>query len=200
MKPDVAAQAFDPFFTTKPRGQGSGLGLAIVQGIISQAVGQIRIYSEPGLGSTVSVLLPAVNGAAPKIESRRHRKHVRSGMTVLIVEDEDARREVVSKNLLDRGYRVLTATTGAEALQIARRGAEELHILVTDVILPSGPGKELADQIQLLQPTMRALYLTGYARQLLVTSGTIDPGATVLEEPFSRGGLLAAVDELLSAS
>jgi CheY-like chemotaxis protein len=176
------------------------LGLAIVQGIISQAAGQIQISSEPGIGSTVSVLLPAVNGAAPKIESRRHRKHVRSGTTVLIVEDDDARREVVSKNLLDRGYRVLTATTGAEALPIARRGAEEIHVLVTDVILPSGPGKELADQIHLLQPKMRALYLTGYARPVLLTSGTIDPGAPVLEEPFSRADLLAAVDEVLSAS
>jgi CheY-like chemotaxis protein len=198
MSPEAATLAFEPFFTVKPKGRGSGLGLAIVQGIVAQAGGQIQVYSEPGVGTSVSVLLPATGDVAATIESRPERKHASSAITVLVVEGETEMREVVSRMLLDSGYRVLTATTAPDGVQLARTRAHQIDLLVTDVILAGGPGKELADQIQEVRPTTRVLYMTGYPRQVLVASRTVDEGATLVEEPFSRVSFLASVDEVLS--
>jgi CheY-like chemotaxis protein len=199
MPADVAKLAFEPFFTTKPKGHGSGLGLAIAEGTVSQAGGHIQVFSEPDVGTSASVLLPASGDVAPSIEPRPDRQHARSGITVLVVEGEGERREVVSRMLLDSGYRVLTAPTAVDGLQLARTRAHQIDLLVTDVILPGGLGKELADQMQQVSPATQVLYISGYAQQVLVASGTVEPGAVLLEEPFSRPSFLAKVDEVLAS-
>jgi CheY-like chemotaxis protein len=201
MNAELAEQAFEPFFTRKPKGHGSGLGLAIVQAIVSQAGGQVRLHSEPGVGTSVSILLPAADGGEPNLEeSTPRRKDRRSGTTVLLVEANQAVRDVISRMLLESGYRVVTAYTGIQALRIARRRGEQIHLLITDIMLPDGLGKELADQIHQIHPTMGMLQRSAYPEQILLASGTIEPGAVVLEEPFSRARLQASIDEALGGS
>ena len=123
-----------------------------------------------------------------------------SGSAVLVVEDNEAMREVMCRLLLHSGYRVFSAATGVEALQLARTSAHEIHLLVTSAVLPGGLGKELADQIRDFRPTTHVLYLSGCAEQVLVNSGTLDPGATLLEAPFSQAGLLTKVEEAVARS
>jgi CheY-like chemotaxis protein len=197
MPKDVVDRAFDPFFTTKPSGEGTGLGLATVYGIVTQAGGTVHIYSEPGLGTTISVLLPATSeqptGPAESIADRDLRGQ---GQTVLVVEDEAALRQVTSRILRRGGYTVLVAEDGPDALRIAGEHPEPIDVLVTDVIMPGMLGKEVAQRVTEIRPQIKVLYMSGYAQPVLASHGTLDRDVYLLEKPFTSIELLAAVQDL----
>ena len=193
MAPEVVERAFEPFFTTKASGEGTGLGLATVYGIVTQAGGSVSLTSEPGLGTTVTVLLPAgVNQepAAPAPEPVGTAGH---GETLLVVEDEAALRDVAGRILSGAGYRVLTADGGAQALELAAVHDGTIDLLVSDVVMPGMLGKELAERLVDARPDTRVLYMSGYAQPVLASQGTLDPGVALLEKPFTAAALLSAV-------
>jgi PAS domain S-box-containing protein len=198
MAPEVAERAFEPFFTTKGSGAGTGLGLATVYGIVTQAGGEVSIASSAGVGTTVTVLLPASATSSdfsdksdilPPAPGR--------GETLLVVEDEAALREVAGRILSGAGYHVITAECGPEALELAARHEGAIDLLLSDVVMPGMLGKELADRLVGVRPDTRVLYMSGYAQPVLHTQGTLDPGVALLEKPFTAHDLLAAVRKRL---
>jgi two-component system cell cycle sensor histidine kinase/response regulator CckA len=193
MTPEVVEHAFEPFFTTKASGEGTGLGLATVYGIVTQAGGEVSIASSPGLGTTVTVLLPAAAlssvAPAPSGSAPTHGR----GETLLVVEDEAALRDVAGRILSGAGYRVLSAECGPEALALAARHEGAIDLLVSDVIMPGMLGKDLAERLSMVRPETRVLYMSGYAQPVLHTHGTLDPGVALLEKPFTATDLLTAV-------
>jgi nitrogen-specific signal transduction histidine kinase/CheY-like chemotaxis protein len=198
MAPEVVAHAFEPFFTTKSDDGGTGLGLATVYGILTQADGHIRIYSEPGGGTTFSITLPATSLAANAVATEATYHRTPSGETVLVVEDEAALREVTRRILARNGYQVITAASGPEALEIARTYQGEIHLLVTDVVMPHMLGKEVAEQVLLIKPETEVLYMSGYARPVLASQGRLEPGVALVEKPFSEADLLAKAGQVLN--
>jgi len=200
MPRNVLARVFEPFFTTKPKGEGTGLGLATVYGIITQAEGQVQLYSEPGHGTTFSALLPATDHVPAKVEQAvpaGRRTH--GGETVLVVEDEVALREVTRRILARHGYRVVTASHGAEAIELARNEPADIHLLITDVIMPEMLGREVAINVQAIRPGVRVLYMSGYAHPVLTSQGTLEAGVTLIEKPFTEAALLDRVRKVLDA-
>lgn len=195
MPPDVAERAFEPFYTTKPRGSGTGLGLATVYGIVRAAGGDINLYSEPGIGTTITILLPATDQPAepPAASATVTRTAAASDITVLVVEDEDALRQVTTRILTHAGYRVLAAAGGAEAIHLAQTHPEAIDLLLTDVIMPGMLGNEAADRIRASRPDTPVLYMSGYARPVLAETGTLRDGIAVVEKPFTSQELIARV-------
>ena len=198
MPADVIEHAFDPFFTTKAEGAGTGLGLATVYGIVSQAGGRIQIHSEPGAGTTFSITLPVTAEIA--VLAAKHVPHQRSprGETVLVVEDEAPLREVTKRIFARNGYHVITAGSGPEATEIVRGYQGEIHLLVTDVVMPHMLGKELAAEILAIKPDIGVLFISGYAQPVLTSQGMLDPYAAALEKPFSEAGLMDKVAQVLN--
>jgi signal transduction histidine kinase len=198
MSADVVEHAFEPFFTTKEAGAGTGLGLATVYGILAQAEGRIHIYSEPGAGTTFSITLPVTAEAAiPRLEPAPYQRSPK-GETVLVVEDEEALREVTKRIFTRNGYQVLTAANGPEALSIAGTHPGEIHLLVTDVVMPHMLGREVAERIQAVKPGIEVLFMSGYARPVLASQGRLDPNVALVEKPFSESDLLAKAGEVLN--
>jgi two-component system cell cycle sensor histidine kinase/response regulator CckA len=198
MPKDVVDKAFDPFFTTKPSGQGTGLGLATVYGIITQAGGTVQIYSEAGLGTTITVLLPVTDAAVAAESEPPARADVDGrGTTVLVVEDEDALREVTERILLRAGYTVLTAADGVEALQLAAAFPDRIDVLLSDVIMPGMLGKDIAEALVAERPDTRVLFMSGYAQPVLTTHGTLSADVHLLEKPFTSAELMHALQEQL---
>jgi two-component system cell cycle sensor histidine kinase/response regulator CckA len=198
MPPDVAEHVFEPFFTTKADGAGTGLGLATVYGILTQADGQIQIYSGAGTGTTFTITLPATDEVAVPVPEPASYHRTSEGETVLVVEDEAALREVTTRILTRNGYHVLTAASGPEALDIARQHQAEIHLLVTDVVMPHMLGKEVAEKMRELKPGIEVLYMSGYARPVLASQGRLDPGVALVEKPFSETALLTAAGQVLN--
>jgi signal transduction histidine kinase len=197
MPKHVLARVFEPFFTTKPKGEGTGLGLATIYGIVTQADGHAELRSEPGFGTTFLALLPVTDQIPVQAQPPNLTHHVRGGETVLVVEDEDAMREVTRRILARNGYQVITAASGAVAVELAARLEPEIHLLITDVIMPQMLGKEVADRIQATRPTIRTLFMSGYAHPVLANQGTLDPGVVLLEKPFTEPALLNKIKEVL---
>jgi PAS domain S-box-containing protein len=196
----VVERAFDPFFTTKPSGEGTGLGLATVHGIVMQAGGRVRIYSEPGHGTTVSVMLPEAREEAGEPDPAPAATAPSGGTeTILLVEDEAALREATTRILTKAGYRVIVAADGAEAVQLAGQVSEPIDMLLTDVVMPVMLGHEVAERVASIRPGISLLYISGYARSVLGTQGRLDPGVSLIEKPFSEPGLLRKVREVLDA-
>jgi signal transduction histidine kinase/CheY-like chemotaxis protein len=198
MPAHVAEHAFEPFFTTKAEGAGTGLGLATVYGILAQADGHVRIYSEAGAGTSFSITLPATDQAAVPAREPAPYRRTPNGETVLVVEDEEALREVTKRILTRNGFRVLTAANGPEAFDIARGHDGEIHLLVTDVVMPHMLGKEVADKMRAIKPHIEVLYMSGYARPVLASQGRLDPGVALVEKPFSEADLLATAGHVLN--
>nr|WP_296069038.1 PAS domain S-box protein [uncultured Actinoplanes sp.] len=197
----VIERAFEPFFTTKPAGKGTGLGLATVYGIVTAAGGDLSIYSEPGMGTTFTILLPTTE-AAPAVADEpaealpeNHRR-----ATVLAVEDEPALREVLERILTRAGHEVLTAADGPSALALAEARYEQngrIDVLLTDVVMPHMPARDLAARFAEISPGSAVLFMSGYARPVLTSQGTLDADVALVEKPFSRAQLLAAVQHCL---
>jgi PAS domain S-box-containing protein len=192
-------RAFEPFFTTKESGKGTGLGLSTVYGIVNQAGGHVAIYSEVGMGTRVTTLFPATDQRPiASVEEAAPRR--RFDASVLIVEDADDIREVASRILTRNGFKVLVAAGGAEAVKIAEEYPGEIDLLLSDVVMPQMQGKEVAERVSTLRPTIRVLYMSGYAMPTLAPSGTLDPGVVVLEKPFTEPQLLAKIRDVMNGA
>ncbi len=195
MPDDVKERAFEPFFTTKPKGEGSGLGLATVYGIVSQTGGFTRIVSEVDKGTTIIVLLPVSEDEATAHEKADESK-VGGKETILVVEDEDALREVTRRILTRHGYVVLPADSGVAAIALAEQHNGPIDMLLSDVIMPKMQGKAVADEITKRRPDVRVLFMSGYAQPVLgdeVTNGSF----RLIEKPFDEATLLRTVREVL---
>jgi two-component system cell cycle sensor histidine kinase/response regulator CckA len=200
MTREIQDRVFEPFYSTKPRGQGTGLGLATVYGIVTQARGHIHVYSEPGLGSSFSVLLPVTERAAAAVETAPGPRAASGSETILVVEDEAAMLEVTSRILQRDGYRVIAAASGQEAIAIVERGDHGIRLMITDVVMPQMQGREVAERVAALRPDIRILYMSGYAQPLLASRGTLDAGIELIEKPFSADVLLTRVRGVLDAT
>jgi PAS domain S-box-containing protein len=198
MPADVIERAFEPFFTTKPEGAGTGLGLATVYGIIAQAEGHIQIYSEPGAGTTFSIMLPATAEAAVAAPEQVPYQRSPKGETILVVEDEDALLEVAKRIFTRNGYRVITASSGPEAIELVRTYPGDIHLLVTDVVMPQMLGKEVAERIRAIKPTIEVLFMSGYARRVLSSQGMLDPNVALVEKPFTEAELMGTAAQVLN--
>ncbi len=199
MDRDTLAHVFEPFYTTKPVGQGTGLGLATVHGIITGAGGHAQIYSEPGVGTTITALLPATDTAAATSETEPVAIAPPGGLgeTVLLVEDEKSLWELASRILARNGYHVCTATTPADALRQASDLTQPIDLLLTDVVMPDMLGNELAARVRAVRPGLPVLYMSGYAQTVLDTQGALDPGINLVEKPFSENDLLSRVRHVI---
>jgi len=199
MSREVSEKVFEPFFTTKDKGKGTGLGLSTVYGIVKQSGGNIWVYSEPGHGTTFKIYLPRVEEELDNLHVREEPECLpRGSETVLLVEDEREVRLLAHRLLGQQGYRVLEAPNGEEALHVAQEHAgEEIHLLLTDVVMPQMGGKELADQLKILRPNIKVLYVSGYTDNAIVHHGVLDPGTHFLQKPFSQETLSHKVREVL---
>jgi signal transduction histidine kinase len=198
MDPYVLDHAVEPFFTTKPKGEGTGLGLATVYGIVTQSGGFLQISSTPSSGTQVSAYLPATDRVptepAPVPDEPAH---AGGGRTVLVVEDEEAIREVTARILARSGFAVLTAAGGAEAIRAVEEHPGAIDLLLTDVVMPHMTGKEVAEALTTRIAGLRVLYMSGYAHPALTSQGTLDAGVTLIEKPFSEPQLLAKIRDVL---
>jgi len=201
MAPEVAERAFEPFFSTKAEGQGTGLGLASVYGIVAQAGGTIALDSELGVGTTVTILLPSADGlertSAEEPEAGPETPARPGFGTILLVDDERELRASIETILTRFGYIVLSAASGAEAVEIAASYSGQIDLLLTDITMPGLSGREVADHVRSLHPAVPVLYMSGFAQRLLTSKGTIEPEVTLIEKPFNRRDLLAAIEEAL---
>lgn len=199
---DEATQSriFEPFFTTKGPGKGTGLGLSIVYGIVKQAGGEIMVNSEPGRGTVFKIYFPTSDEVPeqPRDVGQSHRE-LGTG-TILLVEDEDQVRSLTSSILLRHGYRVLTATSGAEALQIARDHPEPIHLLLTDVVMPGMNGAILAQEMRALRPDIRILYMSGYTDASITGEAAFAGDVAYLEKPFTSAALQEKVREAIRSA
>ena len=200
MSKEVRDRAFEPFFTTKPKGEGSGLGLATVYGIVSQSGGYTRIYSDEGIGTTITVLLPATRQDATRDEpdERVDRLNALVGTeTILVVEDEEALREVTRRILTRNGYTVVTAASGARAIELAAERAGPIDLVLTDVIMPKMQGPTVAKEVSQLRPGIRVLFMSGHAQTVLEAEAVLGTDFQLVEKPFNEAKLLAKVREVL---
>ncbi len=189
---------FDPFFTTKEKGVGTGLGLSTVYGIVKQHHGHVAVYSEPGVGTTFNVYLPAVDQHPDVISEATTSRSERHGAeTVLLVEDEEIVRNLASEVLEMLGYRVLAASDPGEALNVSREYRAPIDLLVTDVVLPKMDGKTLYTLLSPERPEMAVLYVSGYTEGFIVQHGVLLPGVHFLQKPFTVTSLSAKVREVL---
>ena len=198
MTPEVVKHAFEPFYSTKSKGEGSGLGLATVYGAVTQAEGHVRVYSEPEKGTAFVILLPVTTQTATEAAQVPPSRYTAVGQTVLIVEDEEALREVTRRLLTRQGYTVISAGDGAEALDVARTYQGVIDLLLTDVIMPQMLGKEAAEKIRYTRPDIRVLYMSGYAQPILASQGRLDPNVVLLDKPFTERELLDKVHTVLT--
>jgi signal transduction histidine kinase/ActR/RegA family two-component response regulator len=195
------ARMFEPFFTTKPQGQGTGLGLSTVYGFVRQCGGYIEVMSTPGKGTSIEVLLPRAP-ASRDLKPRTPGSPVTAGATsgretVLVVEDEEAVRELAVESLQRHGYHVITAASGEQALSIASAHDGTIHLLLTDVVMPGMKGPELANRLRAMRPGMRVLMMSGYATEV-VTGQDLKDGS-IVAKPFSPASLARAVRSALDA-
>ena len=194
MDQEILSHLFEPFYTTKETGEGTGLGSAMVYGIIRQNNGFINVYSEPDQGTTFKMYLPrfAVQGDGA-IQPETVQPMACGQETILLVEDEPMILEMVSLMLQSQGYTVLAATTPGEALRTAREYAGDLHLLMTDVIMPEMNGRELARNLRTLYPGLKRLFMSGYTANVIAHHGVLDAGVHFIQKPFSKKDLAAKV-------
>ena len=199
MTDEVKAHIFEPFFTTKDMANGTGLGLATCYGIVKQAGGEIVVESEPGQGTTFKIYLPATNeGVTPVKPSEEHEILPRGTETILLVEDDEKVRTLASKILQGQGYSVFEAADGAEALVVAEDfTSDEIHLLLTDVIMPEMGGLELADRIVSSRPSTKVLYWSGYADGAVGNDSVLKADTAFMSKPFSPPALALKVREVL---
>ena len=200
MSPEVIAHVFEPFYTTKEQGTGTGLGLATVYGIVLQAEASIEIHSEPGAGTTFTILIPVTDEVAAPVPEAIEVRREPTGETVLIVEDEEALREVTERIFNLSGYHVLTAPDGIAALALATEYAGDIHLLVTDVVMPNMLGKEVAEKMRLVKPGVKVLYMSGYAQPVLASQGRLDREVHLIEKPFTAAELTTKAAQILNGA
>jgi len=200
MDAEIMVHLFEPFYTSKETGKGTGLGLSTVYGIVKQSGGEVVVESKPGRGATFTIYLPRITEPAltaplPEVETA-----VRSGTeTILLVEDELGVRQLVCEMLQRLGYQILQASGGAEALRLFEQHQGSIDLLITDVIMPQMSGRELAQRLKVLQPTLKVLYISGYTDDMLAHHGVLESNVFLLQKPFAPDELAKKLREVLDA-
>jgi signal transduction histidine kinase/CheY-like chemotaxis protein len=201
MNPETVAKAFEPFFTTKDPGVGTGLGLSQVYGFIKQSGGHIKIYSEVGDGTTVRLYLSRLQGGDAEARDAARKKPASAGPrseTILVVEDNELLSISISDMLREQGYRVLLAHDSATALEHLASEPGDIHLLFTDVVLPGRMnGRQLAEEGRKRRPSIKVLFMTGYARNSIFHQGRLDPGVNLIVKPFTYAALEDRIRRLL---
>jgi len=192
---------FEPFFTTKEQGKGTGLGLSTVYGIVKQSGGYVRAQSEPGHGSAFRIYLPHARVGSGKPAARSTKARLAKGRgTVLVVEDEQAVRQVVAASLRASGYKVLEARSGEEAMHRLRRHEGPLRLVLTDLVMPGMDGREVADSVRTLHPEVKVVFMSGYTSDVLLRHGLSRMKGSFLRKPFTLEALTQKVREVLEPS
>jgi len=201
MDQETLKNVFEPFFTTKPAGEGTGLGLATVYGIVKQNNGFINVYSEPGKGSTFKIYLPqvAVETAEATVASKAEVPRGQ-GETVLLAEDEKSLRVTCGLFLKALGYNVLVAETPKAALKMVSQHPGDIHVLLTDVVMPGMDGRQLAQRISSAKSDIKVLFMSGYTADVIANRGVLDEGVQFLSKPFSRDDLAYKLRQVLDMS
>jgi CheY-like chemotaxis protein len=201
MSPDVAAKAFDPFFTTKETGKGTGLGLSQVFGFVRQSGGHVKIYSEPGQGTTIKIYLPRFYGEATDRQAlgQPRADDPKGTETILLVEDDANVLALTATGLRDLGYSVIEARHANEALAQLRNGSR-IDLLLTDIIMPDVSGRKLAEQAVALSPSLKVMFMTGFTKNAVVHNGVLDAGVHFLAKPFTLEELSRKVREALETT
>lgn len=201
MSEETQARIFEPFYTTKEVGKGTGLGLSMVYGIIKQSGGNIWVYSEPDRGTSFKIYLPRVDQPVELTGAETRSKAVQRGTeTILLVEDDPQLRQLSSSVLAHCGYKVLAAAGPEEGLAICKENHRDIRLLVTDVVMPHMNGRQLAERIAQISPSVKVLYISGYTSNAIVHYGVLDPGLWFLPKPFTLSALIAKVREVLDAN
>jgi len=204
MDPASLTRIFEPFFTTKEVGKGTGLGLATVYGIVMQSGGHIQVDSEPGHGTMFSIYLPRAQEtpSPPKKAAPAEINAISLSAdtkTILLVEDSDIVREL-TRNILDiYGYAILEASSPEDAIRLCESHGGEIHLLLTDVVMPGMSGRELSDRLQPVRPSMKVLYMSGYTGEAIVEHGILDAGIHFIPKPFSPESMAQKILEVLNS-
>jgi signal transduction histidine kinase/CheY-like chemotaxis protein len=199
MSRETLGRIFEPFYTTKPVGQGTGLGLATVYGLVKQADGYIWVYSEPGIGTTFKVYLPIITPDEAVEPVSEEGSTLGSGETVLVVEDEPDVRRMAARSLAEAGYSVLEAAGGEEALAIVLEAGSPLRVVLTDVVMPDGNGRELGARIAEIRPELPLIFMSGYTDEDVIRRGLLERGQRFIQKPFSPEALARLVHDALRA-
>jgi CheY-like chemotaxis protein len=200
MDKDLISHIFEPFFTTKEQGKGTGLGLSTVYGIVKQNNGFIDIDSEPGQGTSFSIYLPRNVGPRSRTVAKVDALPAPRGQeTILVVEDETSILEIVTEMLAGQGYSVLSASTPGEAISVAREHGGEIHLLMTDVVMPEMNGRDLAKNLLSLYPRIKRLFMSGYTSDVIAHHGVLDEGVHFIQKPFSLPIMASKVREVLDS-
>jgi len=202
ISPDTLPHIFEPFYTTKESSRGTGLGLSTVYGIVKQSGGHIMVASEVGKGTTFKVYLPRVEDSvqAPQKSDWAKTRGQKSRETILLVEDEPAVRELARLVLCEQGYTVIEAQNSEEAVRLAGKHGSEIHLLLTDVVMPGMSGHDLAKHLTTLHTNLRVLYMSGYTYNVIAENGTLEEGLSFLQKPFTPQVLTQRVREALSGN
>ena len=190
-------RVFEPFFTTKEMGRGTGLGLATVYGAVKQHGGFIYAYSEPGNGTVFRLYFPVLVGTAEAPEIRAKESAQKGTGTILLADDYEALRETTREMLLSLGYEVICAKDGAEAIQLFQKHADQIDLVLLDVVLPSHSGPEVFSQISSIRPGTRAVFVSGYSGDNTLLNSAIQKGIGILQKPFSLSSLSQAVRDAM---
>ena len=200
MDKSIQERIFEPFFTTKEPGKGTGLGLSTVYGIIKQHKGNIWVWSKIGQGTTFEIFLPRATGPAKKLGRKSNIDIIPRGTeTILVVEDEETVRNFVQQVLQEQGYRVLSASSAAEAKEVFEKNGWEVALLLTDVVMPGENGFELYKNLAVLRPLLKILYMSGYAMDTLIQEGEMGSDIPMIQKPFYPKVLTKKIREILDA-
>lgn len=197
MSAEVCDKIFEPFFTTKELGQGTGLGLATVHGIVKQSGGTIEVQSKVDEGTSFKVTFPCVQDETQVHEASSSGPSIGGQETILVVEDEALVRKTAVKLLQQRGYIVLVASSGADALELVETFKGPIDLLLTDVVMPHMDGRQLATELALRLPNLKVLYTSGYSHEVIGHRGVLDAGLEFVAKPYAKGSLVAAVRRVL---
>ena len=198
MSKEVLDHIFEPFFTTKEVGKGTGLGLSTVYGIVKQNNGFIEVSSELGKGTTFKIYLPRFEGET--IQSIEETEETPEGTeTILLVEDDEPVLNLSKTILESLGYTVLAAQTPEQAIRLIKTHDRDIHLLITDVVMPEMNGRELAERITAIKPGLKCLYISGYTADVIARQGVLDEGVHFIQKPFKRSEIAKKVREVLNA-
>jgi len=198
---DIRDKIFEPFFTTKPIGQGTGLGLSMIHGFVRQSGGQVRVYSEPGQGTTMCIYLPRFHGDITEFTNEEEGALVQTGAgeTVLVIDDEPIVRMLIVETVEEAGFTVLEADDGPSGLKILQSDAR-IDLLITDVGLPGGMnGRQVADAARVTRPDLKVLFVTGYAENAAIANGYLEPNMAVVTKPFVMADLARKISEMIES-
>jgi len=197
MTEEIQNKIFEPFFTTREVGKGTGLGLSVVHAVMTQCGGHVRVTSEVGSGTVFHLLFPATAETAASAPLLRDSDAMSGTETVFVVEDEAAVRSITCTILESRGFHVLTASSGAAAQKIVDEYQDQIHLLLTDVVMPTMGGRELSRLLRMRRPDLRTVFMSGHTDDTVVELGLFEGGAAFLQKPFTTAGLVRKIRSVL---